>query len=238
MSPADRNKIAAAFGPTPDCTAIEDLAPALEGMRGEEVRQRTQAHVDQCAFCQTELALFRQFESPNIRPEERAAVASVTARLRRASPVRSPSLFDRFRRPAFLVPVCAGLAAAVVALVLLVPASRQTLAPYTPPEQEPLRSRAVDVIGPTGDLTAAPAEFQWQAVGGASAYRVRLMETDRTVLWHETVPGTSVTLPRAVRNRIVPLKTLLWDVAAVDAAGTVIAQSGIKRFKLIPAGQQ
>jgi hypothetical protein len=87
-------------------------------------------------------------------------------------------------------------------------------------------------LDPTGDLTKAPAALRWQAMSGAKRYRIRVMEVDQNELWQTESGEATVSLPAAVRATIVPGKTLLWQVTALDSAGNPVAASQILRFRL------
>ena len=238
MATREDNNLNALFGPTPDCRAIEDLVPLLEGRRGPDEQRRMKSHVACCAHCRTELALLQEFESPAARPDERADVEWIAARLRRTSSYAGTSdvgqtWWRRIWKLPVLVPASVVLAAALVAIFIAVQPNGS--GPSFPSGgREVMRSQSVDLIAPLGDLTQAPAALHWSAVPGAIRYRVRLMEVDRTELWSTTVPQTSVDLPTAIRRQVVPLKTLLWEITALDGSGIVIARSGAASFRLAP----
>jgi hypothetical protein len=101
--------------------------------------------------------------------------------------------------------------------------------------REVLRSSTLTLTAPVGDLSEAPDEIAWQAVAGAVKYQVRLLEVDRTPLWQAETDAARVALPSGVRNRIVPAKTLLCEVAAFDGAGAKIADSEAVRFRITPS---
>jgi len=60
---------------TPECVPVERLAEALS--------PREQQHVDSCARCQSELALWREFEESRPSEDEGAAVQWIVAELGR-----------------------------------------------------------------------------------------------------------------------------------------------------------
>ena len=53
------------FGPAPECPALETL---LNAATDAAVKQ----HLESCAHCRTELAMFQEFEAATPRPEETA----------------------------------------------------------------------------------------------------------------------------------------------------------------------
>ena len=239
MAEENEEKLSAVFGPTAACMPVDELALALAAGAGES-RRAAQAHLAECAYCRAELELLKQFESCEPRADEQAAVDSIVARLRRDSPHRLQSGGDKHEpiawwkgiwTPRVLAPVSLAFAALLIAVVLI-PRSHSPAGPVAPEANEVMRSHTIKVTSPKGDVAEAPAELSWKAVPGAVNYTVRLMEVDRTALWSESVSQPGATIPAAMRERILPGKTLLWEVTAVDSSGAIIAESGTQRFRL------
>jgi hypothetical protein len=95
------------------------------------------------------------------------------------------------------------------------------------------RSQSLAILAPAGDLQKAPEEVRWEPAPSAAAYRVRLMEVDGHELWGAQTVNTSVAFPPSVRALIVPAKTLLLAVTALDARGQKIAESDNTRFQVL-----
>jgi hypothetical protein len=227
-------RLAAAFGPTADCVAIDELMLLLEGRRGEQEQRRAAAHLAICAYCTAELELFSEFESPSVREDEKAHVNAIVTRLRKKSPAPRERWWQSMWKPGFLVPASIALTAALVAMVFVLP-PRQALGPVVTSGQDVMRSQRVELIAPAGDVAQPPREIEWRPVASASHYQVRLFEVDNTALWETTVSQPRAPLPADVRGKILPLKTLLWQVTALDANGAVLADSGKQSFRLQPA---
>jgi hypothetical protein len=82
----DRQALKSALATTPECLPLENL----EKLSAEEVRAHE--HVSQCARCQTELAMLREFETSEPLPGEGAAVAWISAQLeRQQAAIKRPS---------------------------------------------------------------------------------------------------------------------------------------------------
>src|SRR5260370_11928061 len=94
------------------------------------------------------------------------------------------------------------------------------------------RSEELVVAGPVGDLDEAPVELRWQAAPHSVLYSVRLFEVDETELWKAESSSTTVKVPPAIRAKIIPGKTLLWQVTALDSTGKAVATSQIQRFRV------
>ncbi len=224
-----------------DCPTIEELGRLSDDSIPQPAVVRT--HLAGCARCQTELAMLREFQSATTRPEEAGAVSWITAelerrfgRIRGAAPLLSqpPRWWDRLldARP---LQGAIGLAAVLmlIALGLQLPGAHEPeLSSNTVSDPVVLRSEELVALGPTGDLERIPSELQWQATPGAVRYLVKVMEVDRAELWKTESGQTSVSLPTVVRARIVPGKTLLWQVTATDSAGRTVATSQVLRFRL------
>ena len=237
-----------ALASTEACPPIEELGLLSNSSPSEQPALR--AHIAQCPRCQTELAMLKEFHSGTMLPAEAAEVSWITAELeRRFGRIVAPSLTssgsmpDRYRPlrwrrlpSARLVRVAAFGSAALVGVFVAVlhfrAAQEPELAPGLGHGRVVLRSEELVALDPTGDLTKAPAELRWQAMPGAKRYRVRVMEVDQNELWQTESGEASVSLPAIVRGTIVPGKTLLWQVMALDSAGNPVAASQILRFRL------
>jgi hypothetical protein len=225
------------LGPAADCVAIDQLATALEGRLGKDVKQSAEQHVKTCVWCQTELRLLREFESPSIRDDEQKDVAAIVERLRKNSPAPHVAWWKRKWTLQTLAPASLVLAAALMLIVFGLPGRRATLPPV-PDGADVMRSRSVEIIAPMGDISAVPTNVRWHAAKGATRYSVRLLEVDRTPLWSTTVTQPSATIPADVQAKIVPLKTLVLQVTALNDAGSVVGASGDRSFRLTPASAQ
>lgn len=235
MSPGDyRNQLAAALGATADCLQLDDLEQALDGRKGEDARRNMEAHVAGCVHCRTGLALLREFDSGAIRPEERRDVSWVVARLRRRSP--EPAWWNRLWRIRIMMPAAALAAAILLVVGLQLRRPVMEPVPYSP-GADVMRSQSLKVIAPVGDIATPPQALEWQAVAGATHYRVRVLEVDRSELWSTTTSQQRIVLPKSVLRSVAPLKTILWEITAVDTAGNVLASSGLQHFRLAPSAQ-
>lgn len=212
------NNLTGIFGPTPECPSIDELA-----------KPDHEQHLDACAYCSSQLALFRNFESGEPATEESEAVEAIVSRLRRSSPAAPESWWSRIWRPKVLAPTAIALAAASLALTVYVNSRTSNL---DLPSDNVMRSSRLVAVAPLGQIAQQPSQLRWDPVPGAAKYNIRMLEVDRTELWSASSDAPAVDIPQSVRTRIVPLKTLLWEVSAVDSAGKVLAASGIQRFAI------
>jgi hypothetical protein len=235
-----------ALAPSEGCATIEELGRLAE--RGPAAEPRLAEHAAGCVRCRTELDLLAEFEAAAPRPEEELSARWITARLENdvarmtrpaaAEPARSPAS----RRaagtwlPRTAVRAAAAALAIAAALVLVVNLQGREAPPELSPDAASspgvLRSSAVTLVAPVDDVASAPGELRWEPVPGAASYAVTLTEVDRTEVWSAEVRSPSAPLPPAVRARMVPGKPFLWRVAAKDAAGAVVATSGVQRFRV------
>jgi hypothetical protein len=227
--PMDAN-LKSMLAATPECLDTTGLASLLERDTGHASAEWR--HVDQCAYCQAEAALLRSFLDPQIAPNEKPHVDAIVQRLRKNSPVPRVPWFKRLWTPYMLGPVAA-VALAVVVLVNL--QHRRPGEIVLDRADEITRSGKLQIVSPEGDLNSVPQSLNWKALPGASSYNVKVLEVDRTPLWSISVKGNNAALTEEIRSRIVPGKTLFWQVDAVDASGTIVASSGLTRFRLQPA---
>jgi hypothetical protein len=226
-----------AVSATKECPGIEVLEQVMEGTAKDP---NTQNHVSTCPHCQTELAMLRKFEYAEASPDEGAAVAWIAAQLQRnqtkeaARPVRQAI---PFWRTMFRVPYMAAAAALIAAVALGVEFYKSEQ--FQPPaiinvgNSSPLRSGQIRLNDPTGDLTKAPDQMNWEAVSGASSYSVviKAMDIDKTLVWQGQSTRNSLAVSPELKSKIRPGKPLTWKVTALDSTGKELA-SGEGRFRL------
>ena len=237
----EEHSLTNALRPGPECPSIERLGRYADGALTPEERRHEESHIGTCANCQAELALLHAFARPAARDDEPEVVRWGVEQLRR----RETELFDHSRlhgssirrwlsagslRPALALAIV--LLAIVGGYYLTNPA-----VPRLPTDigssPETTRSLTVAVRAPIGDQTAVPDRLEWQPVSGAARYHVRLSEVDRREIWSGDTMDTAVDLPLDVRARIVPGKTLVWEVIAYSASNAPMAESNAERFRLV-----
>jgi hypothetical protein len=219
-----RAGLSTTLGQGPDCVTIERL--------GRQLSAEDQNHVDGCARCQTEGALWRAFASAVPAPGEGAAVEGIVAELRRhVRPrlKRAPSIW-RWVKARQLVSVAAALAiAAAVGYVVRDP---EPAVRTVRPNAEIYRTARLNGIAPLGDTNEPPRIIEWAAYGGAAVYDVEVFEVDRSTLWRGSSSATHIALPPSLSVRFVPGKSVLWEVKARNASGVVLAESGSQQFRV------
>jgi hypothetical protein len=244
--PVDAKAIKAAFARTPSCATIAELDRLCNADHAGGVDARVALHVAGCLRCRTELALLKHFEAATPHPEDEPWLAERVARdlpavLHRAAAPAAPAPTRADPRRRRLRTIGAGLAVACAALVVVLnvrEAQPPPLATDVGRGSAVFRSREVTLLGPAGDLGEPPRELRWEPVPGATTYAIRVMEVDRDELWSGESREEAARLPPAVRARMVPGKSLLWQVIATDAAGKVIATSEVGRFRVTAPAQQ
>lgn len=239
MSENSNLRVSQAFGEGDDCPTLDELIDRTSGKNGDQPRLQAEAHVAACPHCATELALFREFQEPAIRPEEKADVAAIVVRLRQNSPVARTSWWKSVWTVRWMAPASVALASILVGTMLWMPGRTGSGGgPQVSGSDDVMRSARVEVVGPAGAVFNAPARLEWIAVKGAVRYQVSLNEVDRTRVWSGTVEGESAMVPPDVLAKIVPRKAFIWQVFALDKDGAIIADSGMTRFQLVPGQNQ
>ena len=203
-----------------DCPPPEAMIEAME--HGAAGHEEIPAHVKRCPACQTELALFRGFEAGEVKADERDAVDYILRRLRGEESAPGPSLWQRLT--GFWTPVrMGGFAVAAAALLLTIGLSTQWQSrrgtPETMQENDVLRSAVIRGISPQGDVAAFPDQIRWEPVPGAAEYNVTLSEVDRNVIFHKKFTTPALDVPQEVRTLMVPGKTVLLLITAMDSSG-------------------
>jgi hypothetical protein len=237
---SDREVLKSALASTPDCLTLPQLEVLAAG------QTQSNSHLLQCPRCQAELEMLKSFESTEPLPGEGAAVAWISSHLeRQVDQIKNPSRQTKSRStsasPSWMARLFGtgrmrysvlGAAVALVAItsVLVLRPSKEPELRASLGNQPVYRSQQVQVVGPAGDVAEVPKTLDWQGFPGAKTYKVVVMEVDQSPLWTTEISGTFVTIPDAVRGRIVVNKPILWQVTALDSAGTVLASSSTQRF--------
>ena len=241
----ERQILKAALGRTSQCLSVEVLAAIADEPSRARTSMQARQHLGECAHCQSELALFREFQEAEARPAERSPVAWIESELRRrsdeiiAKPAEEPeSLWARVTsgfEQAFTARHWRGWSLAAASLLVVVTAGIY-LRSGAEPERlgGPLiyRSQTLSAVAPAGEIREAPASFQWQPAPAASKYRVNLMEVDRTPVWSSESTGNSISIPAAEREKMTPGRAFLWEVSAFDATGARIGSSNLQNFHI------
>lgn len=241
----DRQALKSALATTPECLPLEKL----EELSAEEVR--THKHVSQCARCQTELTLLREFETSEPLPGEGAAVAWISAQLeRQQAEIKRPSraaqrkrskvqgqgsgswlgrLFD-YQTIRVWLPVTAALVLAAAAFMVWRSPKEPELHASLGNDPAIYRSLELQTIAPSGELSEIPKELKWNAVPEAATYKIKISEVDHTEVWNGQTVDTFVTIPASVVAKIRVGKPFIWQVTAVDQQGKTLASSQARRF--------
>jgi hypothetical protein len=239
----NRSTVKAALQPKPDCLTLEELDKYAES------GAPSHPHLAECSRCQAELALLKSFQASEPLPGEGAAVAWIGTRLeRQLNQIKNPgtarahagaqqarSWFSRVfsaRSASWLVPVTALLVIAVTGFVV----SRRSQEPQLRADAGNgpaiYRSQEVQLSGPAGEVPEAPKALEWKGFAGAVQYKVSIMEVDEAVLWSGETRELSIAIPNSIRAKMLPGKSVLWRVTAIDSQGRVVASSQLQRFSV------
>lgn len=188
------------LSPTPDCIDLARIGGALDATE--------RIHLETCARCQAELALFREIDREATSPEEERDVQWIANELKRRNKVVVPFPTNRWR-------ALYSIAAALV-VVIGIGWWTQMREPSidVPQDQTIYRSVRLDIIAPAGDLAQAPNELRWNAVPNASRYHVQILEVDATQVWSADTVQPRIALPQEIIAQFAPGKSLLWEVKA------------------------
>jgi hypothetical protein len=244
----DRQALKSALATTPECLPLEKLEElSAEGARAHN-------HVSQCARCQAELVLLREFETSEPLPGEGAAVAWISAQLeRQLGEIKKPSRaaqrrlsgvegegtrswFSRlfaFQTMRIWLPVTAALVLAVAGIMFWRSPKEPELHASMGNDPAIYRSLELRTIAPSGELSEIPKELKWKAVSEAAAYKVVITEVDHSEVWSGQTVDTFVTIPESVAARIKVSKPFIWQVTALDQQGKTLASSQARRFVVV-----
>ena len=221
---------------TKDCLPLETLEQLMDNRSSDA---KAQAHLAGCAHCQTELAMLKSFEQSTPSADEGAAVAWIAAQLERrqnAPAAQQKAAAVPFWRTMFRVPYMAG--AAALAAVLIFGFSLYHGNSDGPSRLNPslgsgqFRSGSIHLVSPIADQPSAPAEFQWEAVQGASSYTVELKDVAGITLATAKSSQNVLQVTPEMKAVMVSGKPLKWKVTALNADGKEIANSSTEDFKV------
>lgn len=231
----------AAASATEECLPLEVLERMTESSSADA---KAAAHLSECAHCQTELSMLKNFEASVPSAEEGAAVAWIAAQLERQqnAPLVEKKMGQQkaarpsFWRNMFRMPYLAGAGALAAVLILAVSlfngGNSNSPSLHNPNGPEIYRSDVVKLIAPIGEMAQTPAEFRWEAVKGAASYSIELTDVLGSVLASEKSTQTVLPLTQAMKAQMSPGKPLKWKVTALDATGKEIAHSNAENFKV------
>lgn len=233
---SERELLKTAMERTPQCLSTAELA-RLAGMPDAK-----DSHLSNCARCQAELTMMTAFQSDEALPGEGAAVAWIGTQLeKRLDEIKSgraprkrekKSLFESLLSYAglrVLVPLAATIAIVAAAFLLRSPKQPELTARVDNTAQV-FRSQEIEVVGPSGKLAKAPEKLEWETVPGADTYNAEVMEVDQTPLWASATKDNFVTIPTALRAKMIRGKAMLWRVTALDKQNRIIRSSQVQRF--------
>jgi hypothetical protein len=239
----NRTDLNEALRPQSGCLTPEELEKYAENPAAGH------SHIAECPRCQAELALLKSFDANEALPDEGAAVAWISARLdRQLDQIKHPghasaanaserrtSWFSRtfgIGAAGWMLPIAAAVVVAVATVALLHQSKEPQLRADAGNGPAVYRSQEVEVKGPVGEVVEAPKALEWKVFPGVVEYKVSIMEVDEVPLWTGQTRDQILTIPDAVRGKMLPGKPLLWRVTAVDSQGRTLAVSQVQHFSV------
>ena len=126
--------------------------------------------------------------------------------------------------------VTAVAAAVLLAVVLvLIPTFKGRDLEIVSTGDETVRGESLILLSPRGEVKAAPAAFEWKAVGAAAEYRLAL--SGPGTLWTTVTKATKADLTDNVKRAMRP-GLYRWQVKAYSAQGTLLAASLKAEFRI------
>jgi hypothetical protein len=184
--------------PVPSDCLNDDAIAALAGGDYSAAESDAMAHVAACANCRARVAAITRLMDDAIVKSEISALDAP----RRFMP---PS----WSRRQFTVTGTL-LAAAAAAIVMLGPLRSSISLDKTPYRETAITvTSAPRIVSPT-ELTSIADSLRWTSVSQADLYRVRIWNTEGTVVWSTDTRDTTVTLPHVIQ----PGASYMWEVSA------------------------
>jgi len=123
----------------------------------------------------------------------------------------------------------AAAAVLLAALLVLIPRFKGRDLEIVFTGDEAVRGESLILLSPRGEVKAAPAAFEWKAVGAAAEYRLAL--SGPNTLWTTVTPATKADLADNMKRAMKP-GLYQWQVKAYSAQGTLLAASPKVEFKI------
>ncbi len=218
---------------TEPCLPLEELLALAESDADDSRRD----HVRRCPRCRSQLkayGLFTSLVADDPYPGEDQAVARLAATLgdRIGSGGASqgdprgvqPRASSPWWAPRLLVPAL-GVAAMITGVVLLVRGEipSTTGAPVVREEPAATRESTVTTL-PAHPLASGSLELHWQAVAGADAYRVRILDVGLEEIARLDVGASTSFVLTAADLQVWSTRAAYWQVQAL-AEGDRVADS-------------
>jgi hypothetical protein len=224
---AMRRALNGTIRPSFGCLALERFAERLSPAERD--------HIAGCVRCQKEAALWSSLNDPATDRGDDSDVQWIVSELKRrnASPseVVPAAGVVRWRSWRPLLAIASALAIAVALGYAIRDREPQVTGTDRP---QIYRGAQVRLSAPLGDQPEVPRQFEWIAVDGAAKYDIVVAEVDRTELWSGSTNEARYEMPSSVTSRLVPGKTVLWQVIASDWSGRRLASSGWEAFRVVP----
>ncbi len=216
-----------------ECPPLEKLAALFDGQLTDAESAAARAHVAACPMCEADWRMLADFVEAKPEPAEDAAVRKIAAAVEKA---RKPARAGWFSWAG--VPKLAGALAALVlvAAVGLQYQSQKSTDLSGFQESGALRSSARLELLQKGDFSAPLTEISWTSVSSAVSYLIVVSEVDGAVLWRGESKDAHLILPEQVRSLLLPKKTVVCQVTALDRSGSRLAQSEATRLRYLPGG--
>ena len=126
--------------------------------------------------------------------------------------------------------VTAAAAAVLLAVVLvLIPMFKGRVLEIVSTGDEAVRGESLILLAPRGEMKAAPAAFEWKAVGPAAEYRLALSGPE--TLWTTVTKATKADLPDNMKRAMKP-GLYQWQVKAYSAQGILLSASLKAEFRI------
>lgn len=212
------------------CPPWETLEALHEGRLAGTEAANARQHMEACAPCRTDFAMLQEFVSAAPAAVEQADVERIADKVRKARAPKKQGWWLGWSVPKW--------AAALATLVLMVAIGSQWLRQKDTDlsgfqGSETLRAGAVIDISPRGDFFIVPTHFVWNPIPNAVSYQIIASEVDGAELWRGLTNQASLTPPPPLLDSLLPSKTVVLHVTALDRSGAPLARSEATRIRYV-----
>ena len=185
-------------------------------------RGRVIEHLADCEHCRKALSMLAAADTADV-----AAPAVTVAEALPMGYAARKAAPERSRWAAWLRPAYALAAAAVVVVAVM-----WVSTPDRASDDDAVRSTELLALAPSG--ATGSLEFKWESPFEASRFRITVRDAKGQVIFTGETAASSLGGGAALGGKLTAGAEYLWQVAALDRAGDVIAESRATRFRYAP----
>ena len=210
------------------CFNNSDIDDYLLNRISKDERADFEAHYFSCPDCFKEM-----IERDELISVIKAKGQTIFQGMQKTAQNQKPSILKKFTgrfSPKQWLTVCTSTALILfIAFGILPHLKKQT--PQFFVSDDLVRGESIILISPVFEVESVPSQFTWKSSGKDADYTISIFNSHQ--IWTITTKNTSVSLPKAIRAKLVPGEKYSWQVKSFSSEGMLIAVSKRVQFQII-----